>query len=67
MLLICVPLFLEMETVLSLWLGIDNGQTVLFSRLIVIYTIILVMNNPISIIISNKLFQTSPTPKITRL
>lgn len=50
MLLICVPLFLEMETVLSLWLGIDNGQTVLFSRLIVIYTIILVMNNPISII-----------------
>lgn len=50
MLLICIPLFLEMDTILSLWLGIDNGQTVLFSRLIIVYTIILVMNNPISII-----------------
>lgn len=50
MLIVSIPLILEMKTVIRLWLGIDNDQTVLFSRLIVIYTFILVLNNPISII-----------------
>ena len=50
MLMLCVPLFLEMDTILSWWLNIEDKTTVLFARLIVLYTIILVMNNPISII-----------------
>lgn len=50
MLIVSIPLILEMKTVIQLWLGIDDNQTVLFSRLIVIYTFILVLNNPISII-----------------
>lgn len=50
MLILCVPLFLEIETILSIWLNVNNSTTTLFARLIIIYTIILVMNNPISII-----------------
>ena len=50
MLMICIPLFLEMDTILLLWLNIENITTVIFAKLIIIYTIILIMNNPISII-----------------
>ncbi len=50
MLMICVPLFLEMDTVLLMWLNVADETTVLFARLIIIYTIVLVLNNPISII-----------------
>lgn len=50
MLILCVPLFLEMDTVLHLWLNIKDNLTIIFARLIIIYTIILIMNNPISII-----------------
>lgn len=49
--MICVPLVIEMPTVLSLWLKVVDVQTVLFSRLIVVYSLILSINNPISIII----------------
>lgn len=51
LLIICVPLFFEMESVLRVWLNVSDPQTVLFSQLIVIYAIILALNNPISIII----------------
>lgn len=51
LLIICVPLFFEMESVLRVWLNVFDPQTVLFSQLIVIYAIILALNNPISIII----------------
>ena len=51
LLMICVPLVIEMPTVLSLWLKVVDVQTVLFSRLIVVYSLILSINNPISIII----------------
>lgn len=50
MLMLCVPLFFEMNTILSLWLSVEDYTTVLFARLILIYTIILILNNPISII-----------------
>lgn len=50
MLMICIPLYLEMNTILLLWLNVEDNNTVLFARLIIIYTIILIMNNPISII-----------------
>lgn len=51
MLVVSIPLISEMDTVIKIWLGISDAQTILFSRLIVLYTFILVLNNPISIII----------------
>lgn len=50
-LLIAIPLFFDMEPILKMWLGEYNKDMVLFSRLIIIYSLILVLNNPISIII----------------
>lgn len=51
LLILLLPLFFEMETVLSLWLGVNDMQTVLFCRLILIYAFVLALNNPISIIV----------------
>ena len=51
LLIICLPLMFEMDTVLNLWLKTTDPQTVLFSRLILVYVIIMSLNNPISIII----------------
>ena len=48
---ICAPLLFEMETVLGLWLGTPGEMTVLFSRLILVYAVIMALNNPISVII----------------
>ena len=50
MLFIALPLLLEMNTILNLWLKTVSQQTVVFSQLIVIYAVILSLNNPISII-----------------
>ena len=47
---VALPLLFEMETVLRLWLKTATDQTVLFSQLIVVYVLILSLNNPISII-----------------
>lgn len=51
LLIILLPIFFEMETVLHLWLAVDDHQTILFCRLILIYALILSLNNPIAIII----------------
>lgn len=51
MLIVSLPLFFEMETVLSIWLKEYDLDTVLFSRLIIIYTIIMVLHYPITAII----------------
>lgn len=51
LLIIILPLYFEMETVLKIWLDVDDAMTVLFCRLILIYTLILSLNNPISIIV----------------
>lgn len=51
LLIICLPLMFEMTTVLNLWLKTADAQTVLFSRLILVYALIMSLNNPISIII----------------
>jgi hypothetical protein len=40
-----------MDTVLILWLNTSDPQTVLFSRFILVYALIMSLNNPISIII----------------
>ncbi len=51
LLMVCLPLIFEMNTVLILWLITTDPQTVLFSRLILVYALIMSLNNPISIII----------------
>ena len=51
MLMVCIPLFSEMETVLSLWIKDYDADMVIFSRLIIIYTMIMVLHDPITTII----------------
>lgn len=51
LLIIFLPLIFEMDTILVLWLKTSDPQTVLFSRLILVYALIMALNNPISIII----------------
>jgi O-antigen/teichoic acid export membrane protein len=51
MLMISIPLFLEMDTIIKLWLNQENKLTVLFSRLTIVYGLILALNNPISYIV----------------
>jgi O-antigen/teichoic acid export membrane protein len=45
------PLLFEMDTVLGLWLGTPGETEVLFSRLMLVYAVIMALNNPISVII----------------
>lgn len=49
--IIAVPLVLEMDTVLKVWLSVEDSLSINFSRLIIVYFIILVLCNPITIII----------------
>lgn len=49
--IIAVPIIYELPTILHLWLGEANDSTILFTRLIIVYTCILTLNNPISIIV----------------
>lgn len=51
LLLLLLPIFFEMNTVLHLWLRVDDQQTVLFCRLMLVYALVLSLNNPISIVI----------------
>lgn len=51
LLVLFVPLFSEMGFVLHLWLGVDDSQTVMFSRLMLTYAIIFSLNNPITFVI----------------
>lgn len=53
LLLIVIPFSIETRNVLAVWLGNEsvNEEMVLFVRLYMIYTVILAMNNPITIII----------------
>ena len=47
---IAIPIFIEMPTILNLWLGNVSDETIIFSRLMVIYMVVLSMQNPITII-----------------
>ena len=49
--IVCLPLILEMPTILYFWLGEVSAETIVFARLMVIYTFILALNNPISFIV----------------
>lgn len=46
----CVPLFIMIEDVLRLWLGTVNEDMVLYSRLIIVYFVLLTQHYPITII-----------------
>lgn len=50
MLIIVVPLFVECDYVIAVWLKSTEPLTTLFCRLTLIYALLMVMNNPISII-----------------
>lgn len=51
LMLVLLPVFFEMETVLRIWLDVNDVQTVMFCRLILVYALILSLNNPISIVV----------------
>lgn len=51
MLIMCLPLFLEMSFVLNLWLIEVDSNMVIFSKLTLVYVIILSLNSPITIIV----------------
>ncbi len=48
---IAIPLFIEMREVLSLWVGSATSEMITFARLMLIYTIGLSLNSPITTII----------------
>lgn len=50
MLIVCIPLLTEMDFILKIWLDVSDSQTILFSRLTLVYAFIMVLNNPISFI-----------------
>ena len=50
MLIIVIPVYMDIEIILNLWLDTTDAQTILFSRLMLIYTFILVLSNPITIV-----------------
>ena len=49
--MITVPMLLEMDTILKVWLDVTDLQTINFSKLIIFNFILLVLGNPITIII----------------
>ena len=51
LLMVSIPLIIEMDYVLNLWLGIEDSQTITFSRLMIVYSVVLALHNPITIII----------------
>ncbi len=51
LLLVSLPIILEMRVILEVWLGYVSSEMVLFCQLIVVYVVVLAMNNPITIII----------------
>lgn len=50
MLIVVVPIYNEMDYIIKLWLKSEDVMTISFSQLILIYIMIMVMNNPISIV-----------------
>lgn len=49
--LICLPIMLETKYILNLWLHEITDQMIVFTQLTLIYTLILSLNNPITILI----------------
>lgn len=51
LLIITIPFFFEMETILKLWLKNVTADMIVFSRLVLLYTIIILLHEPITILI----------------
>ena len=51
MLVICLPIYIEMETILNLWLKNTTLQMITFTKLALIYAMIVSLNNPITTLI----------------
>lgn len=49
--IVALPLMIEIRDILSMWLDYATEEMVIFSRLTIAYTILLTMNNPITIIV----------------
>lgn len=50
LLVIVVPLYIDMNEVILFWLKTDDALTISYCKLILVFMMIIVMNNPISII-----------------
>ena len=50
LLAIAIPIILNMDTILSLWLGHTTPDIILFSRAIIVYIVCLAMHHPITIV-----------------
>ncbi len=48
LLLICTPFLLEMDTVLFLWLNVTDINAIYYSKIIVVYAVIMSIGNPIT-------------------
>lgn len=48
---LCAPIYYNIELLLSIWIGEVTSEMILFSRLIIVYNIVMNLNNPISIIV----------------
>lgn len=46
-----LPIFVEIEIVLHIWLDVSDEQTFLFCRLVLVYALVVALSNPIAIII----------------
>lgn len=51
LLIITIPFFFEMETILKVWLKNINPDMIVFSKLVLLYTIIILLHEPITILI----------------
>lgn len=47
---VAIPIVVEMNFIMNLWLGDVSDEMINFSRLFIVYTIILTMHNPLTII-----------------
>jgi O-antigen/teichoic acid export membrane protein len=51
LLVLFLPIYLEMDAIILFWLGKTSADIILLSKLILVYSLIMTLNNPISIII----------------
>lgn len=51
LIVLAIPLIYEMPAILDVWLNNVSGEKILFARCVIIYLVILLMNNPITIIV----------------
>jgi O-antigen/teichoic acid export membrane protein len=53
LLMVAIPLILELRTIFSWWLGDVSEETIVFTRLIIIYMVCLSMHNPVTTIVQS--------------